>query len=158
MLVCLVVAVAAVLSSRHSPTAPTGRSGAASPSEVSSSAVSRVEEATDAAGVAATAARSALNDIPGIPTLTNVAAIINPYVTSLQRYGATLAGNPVPGRAQTTIGGVRSLVRQDAQYLSTVNTLPSLDLGTYLAEVSRRSAQLQMAFSEVKGALHAPTS
>ena len=157
MLVCLVVAVVAILSSRHSPTTPTAHSGAAPNSQVSSAAVSRVEAATDAAAAATAMTRSALSGIPGIPTLTNVAAIINPYVTSLQRYETTLARTPVQGQAQTAVGGVRSLVRQDVQFLSSVNGLPSLDLGTYLAEVARRSAQLQMAYSEVKGALHAST-
>jgi hypothetical protein len=161
VLLCLLfafVAVAAIRSSHHNPTAATLGPRAPSTSEVSSSEVARVELATYAADRATITTRSNLKAISGIPTLTNVAAIILPYVTSLQRYETALAGTVVPAAAQSTVGGVRSLVRQDLQFLGTLDGLPSVGLGTYLAEVGRRSTQLQMAFSEVVGDLRAATS
>ena len=40
-------------------------------------------------------------------------------------------------------------MKQDVQFLFTINGLPSLGLGAYLAEFGKRSTQLQMAFSEI---------
>jgi hypothetical protein len=160
VVICLLaafVAAAAIVSSLHNPTAATARPPAASTSEVSSSAVSRLHAATVAADVATVTARSKLDAISGIPTLTNVAAIINPYVSSLQRYVFILTGTVVPDPARSVVGGVDSLVSQDVQFLGTINGLPSLGLGTYLAEVGKRSTQLQMAFSEVQGELRTGT-
>jgi hypothetical protein len=155
VLLCLLfafVAVAAILSSRHNPNAATVRPPAASTSELS-----RVQEATNAADTATTTTRSKLAALSGIPTPTDVAAIVNPYVSALQRYETALTGITLPAAAQTTVGAVHSLVRQDVQFVSTIDGLPSLGLGTYLAEVGKRSTQLQMAFSEVQGELRTGT-
>jgi hypothetical protein len=153
VLLCIIVAVvaaAAIVSSFHNPTVSSAGPRAASTPEISSSGVSRVKTATDAADSATTAARSKLDAITGIPTTTNVAAIINPYVTSLQRYETTLSGNAVPAAARTGVDSVRSLVSQDVPFLSTINGLPSLGLGTYLAELGKRFTQLQITFSEIQ--------
>jgi len=160
VVLCFLVAIvagAAIVSAFHNPTAPTANPGAAPNSEVPSPAVARVQAATDTAEAATTTARSTLNTVPGIPTLTNVSAIINPYVESLQHYQTTLTKTAVPAPAKTTVDSVRSLVRQDAQFLFTINVLPSLGLGAYLAEFGKRSTQLQLAFREIKGALDAAT-
>jgi hypothetical protein len=160
VVLCFLVAIvagAAIVSAFHNPTAPTANPGAAPNSEVPSPAVARVQAATDTAEAATTTARSTLNTVPGIPTLTNVAAIINPYVESLQHYQTTLTKTAVPASAKTTVDSVRSLVRQDAQFLFTINVLPSLGLGAYLAEFGKRSTQLQLAFREIRGALDAAT-
>ena len=155
VLLCLLfafVAVAAILSSRHNPTAATAGPRATSPSEVS---VARMERRPPLQPTAATVTtRSKLDAIPGIPTLTNVAAVILPYVTSLERYETALTGTVVPAAAQTSVAGVRSLVAQDLQFLDTLDGLPSLGLGTYLAEVGKRSTQLQTVFGQVEGTLH----
>lgn len=158
VLLCLLfafVAVAAIRSS-HNPTTPAASPRVAPPApEVASS---RVLKATHAADAAIILTRSALDAISGLPTLTNVAAIINPYVSALQNYETALTGAVVPSQSLSTLSGVRSLVRQDAQFLGTINVLPSLDLGTYLAEAGRRSTQLQAALSELRGELHTATS
>ena len=158
VLLCLLfayVAVAAILSSRHNPPAATAGPRAASPSEVS---VARMEAATVAADRATVTTRSKLDAIPGIPTLTNVAAVILPYVTSLERYETALTGTVVPAAAQTSVAGVRSLVAQDLQFLDTLDGLRSLGLGTYLAEVGKRSTQLQTVFGQVDRELHTATN
>jgi hypothetical protein len=160
VVLCLLVAIVAgatIVSAFNNPTAPTANPGAAPKSEVPSPAVARVQAATDTAETATTTARSTLNTVPGIPTLTNVAAIINPYVESLQHYQTTLTNTAVPAPAKATVASVRSLVRQDARYLFTINVLPSLGLGAYLAEFGKRSTQLQLAFREIRGALSAAT-
>ena len=100
-LACLVVvfvAVAVIMSSLHQSTPATAGPRAASTSAVSSSSVSRLQAATDTAAAATTTARSGLDAITGIPTPAKVAAVINPYVSSLQRYEMTLAGTAVPDR------------------------------------------------------------
>jgi hypothetical protein len=158
VLLCLLfayVAVAAILSSRHNPPAATAGPRAASPSEVS---IAQMEAATVAADRATVTTRSKLEAIPGIPTLTNVAAVILPYVTSLERYETALTGTVVPAAARTSVAGVRSLVAQDLQFLDTLDGLRSLGLGTYLAEVVKRSTQLQTVFGQVEGALHTATN
>jgi hypothetical protein len=158
VLLCLLfayVAVAAILNSRHNPTAATGRPPAASPSEVS---VARVEAATVAADRATVTTRSKLEAIPGIPTPTNVAAVVLPYVTSLEDYETTLTGTVVPAAAQSSVADVRSLVGQDLQFLDTLDGLPSLGLGSYLAEVGKRSTQLQTVFGQVDRKLHTATT
>jgi len=152
-----VVAGAAIVSAFHNPTAPTAHSGAAPIPQVPSSGVSRVLAATDKAESATTTARSKLITISGIPTLTNVAAIVNPYVEALQHYQTTLTDTAVPAQAKAAVDSVRSLAGQDARFLFTINVLPSLGLGAYLAEFTKRATQLQLAFSEVRGALDAAT-
>jgi hypothetical protein len=161
VLLCVIVAAvaaAAIVSSFHNPTVSSAGPRAASTPKISSSEVSRVQKATETAESATTTARSTLDAITGIPTPTNVAAIINPYVTSLQRYETTLSGATVPASARTGVDGIRSLVGQDVQFLSTINGLPSLSLGTYLAELGKRLTQLQTTFSEVQGKLRAAAS
>jgi hypothetical protein len=160
VLLCFLAAViagAAIVSAFHNPTAPTVHPRAASISAVSPAAVARVRSATNAAETATTRAHSSLDAISGLPTLANVSAIINPYVESLQHYQTALREAVVPGTAKTTVDSVRSLVGQDATFLFTINVLPSLDLGAYLAEFAARSTQLQLAFSEIRGALDAAT-
>ena len=98
-LACLLVvfvAAAVIMSSLHQSPPSSAGPRAASTAAVSSSAVSRVQAATDAAAAATTTTRSGLEAISGIPTPAKVAAVINPYVSSLQRYETTLAGTAVP--------------------------------------------------------------
>jgi hypothetical protein len=156
------VAGAAIVSSFHNPPAGTARPQTPSTSKVSPPAVSspeipRLLTATEAAETATVTARSALADLSGFPTPANVAPIINPYVSSLQSYQTTLDGAVVPPIARTAATGARSLMKQDMPFLSTINGLPSLNLGTYLAEFSKRSSDLQLAFGEVEAQLRAST-
>ena len=69
----------------------------------------------------------------------------------------TLTETAVPASAKTAVDSLRSLVGQDARFLFTINVLPSLGLGAYLAEFSKRATQLQLAFREIRGALAAAT-
>jgi len=135
-------AVAIIMSSlHHSAPAPAGPR-VTSTSAASSSSVSRMRAATDAAAAATTTTRSRLDAIPGIPTPAQVAAVINPYVTSLQRYETTLSGTAVPIRARTVAARARTLIRQDARFLSTINGLAPLRLGSYLDEFDQNATLL----------------
>jgi hypothetical protein len=150
-----VVAGAAIVSAFHNPTTPAVHSGAAPNPEVPSPGVSRAEAATAKAEAATNTARSKLSAISGIPTLSNVAAIVNPYVEALQHYQTALTNTAVPASAKAAVDNIRSLAGQNARFLFTINVLPSLDLGAYLAEFSKRATQLQLDFREVRGALAA---
>jgi hypothetical protein len=155
--VAAVVAGAAIVSAFHNPTTPTVRSGAASIPKVPSPGVARVEAATDKAEAATNTAHSKLIAMSGFPTLSKVAAIVNPYVEALQHYQTALTDTDVPARAKTAVDSARSLAAQNARFLFNINVLPSLDLGAYLAEFTKRATQLQLDFREVRGALAAET-
>jgi hypothetical protein len=152
-----IVAGAAIVSAFHNPPAPTTHPPGSSSSHISPAVVSRLRAATATAEDATNTARSSLDPISGIPTLTNVSAIINPYVESLQHYQTTLTETSVPAPAKKTVDSVGSLVGQDARFLFTINVLPSLGLGAYLAEFGQRSTQLQSAFSEIRRTLGTAT-
>jgi phage-related minor tail protein len=103
-------------------------------------------------------ARSGLDAITGIPTPAKVAAAINPYVSSLQRYEMTLAGTAVPAAARTAAAGARTLVSQDVQFLSTLSGLAPLRLGSYLEQFGKNATQLQAVLSRLEGELRTATS
>ena len=155
--VAAVVAGAAIVSAFHNPTTPTVHSGAASIPKVPSPGVARVEAATDKAEAATNTARSKLIAMSGFPTLSKVSAIVNPYVEALQHYETALTDIAVPARAKAAVDSVRSLAGQNARFLFSINVLPSLGLGAYLAEFTQRATQLQLDFREVRGALAAET-
>ena len=152
------VAVAVIISSLHQSTPATAGSRVASTSAVSSSSVSRLQAATDTAAVVTTTTGSRLHAISGIPTPAEVAAVVNPYVSSLQRYEATLAGAAVPTEARTAAAGARTLVSRDVQFLSTIRGLAPLRLGSYLDQFDTNATQLQADLSRLEGELRTATS
>ncbi len=91
-LLVALVAAAAVAHSLHHPTTPPAAPPARSTPAVPSTGTSRLQTATDATDSATTAARVALTSLSDFPTPTNVATIINPYISSLQLYGTFLSG------------------------------------------------------------------
>jgi hypothetical protein len=157
-LVVVFVAVAVIMSSLHQSTPATAGSRVASTSAVSSSSVSRLQAATDTAAAATTTTRSRLDGISGIPTPAKVAAVINPYVSSLQRYATALAETPAPTAARTAAAGVRTLVSQDVQFLSTIKGLVPLRLGSYLDQFGKNATQLQADLGRLEGELRTATS
>lgn len=158
VLLCLLfafIAVAAILSERNNNnTTGTANPPAASTPAVSPAAASRLLAETKAVDAATVTARSTLRAIKGFPTPANVGAVINPYILSLLHYETLLTGTIVPDER---LQGLRTLVGQDAQFLGTIKGLPSLDLGAYLAEVSRRSTQLQTALAQAQQKLQTAT-
>jgi hypothetical protein len=161
VLACLLVAfvtVAAVLASLHNPTIGTAdRPPAASTSVASPSVVSRLQAATDAADAATSTLRTQLHQITGIPTLSEVAALVNPYVGSLQHYAAVLQATSVPAAAKTSADTARSLVNQDVEFLGTINGVTSLELGSYLEQFGQISNDVHTALGTFQGDLRSLT-
>jgi hypothetical protein len=157
---CVVfVAVAVVvMSSLHQSTPATAGPRVASASAVSSSSASRLQAATDTTVAATTTTRSRLEAISGIPTPAKVAAVINPYVSSLQRYETTLTGTTVPTPARSAAASARTLVSLDVQYLMTIEGLAPLRLGSYLEQFGKNATQLQADLSRLEGELRTATS
>lgn len=155
-----VVAVAVgvtVPSFRQSTSTPTNTSkspATAAAPVVSSADVARVRAATTAAVAATATARTKLQTLSGFPTPTNVAAVINPYVASLELYSSALTDTAVPKAARTAALSAVVQVTKDQQFLGTVNGLPSLQLGTYLKAFFSDSAQLQTTLTNLLGKLH----
>ena len=116
--------------------------------------MARLRAATTAAAAATATARTKLQTMSGFPTPTNVAAVINPYVASLQVYGSALSKTAVPEAARAAALSAVVLVTRDEQSLATINGLPSLQLGSYLEAFFINVEQLQTTLSNLLGKLH----
>jgi hypothetical protein len=155
----LVSADAIAHSFRHSPTAtaagtPNGALHAAS----SSPGALRIQSATDEVDSATTAARAGLASLSGFPTPTNVATVINPYVASLRLYETLMSGTTVPLPARSVAGVAGAQVRQDVNFLSTIDGLPAIRLGAFLREFITDTAQLQTTLGTLEQDLRTPTN
>ena len=145
------LAVTVVMVLLHHPTnAPAGSASAAA---VSSDAA-RLHSATQSINADTSKARSRLHSLSGgFPTPSNVKGVINPYISSLQHYQAVLSGTKVPTSARGAAANVRKLVSRELTSLSTIHTLPSLRLGSYLEQFGTGSARLQKDLSTFERAL-----
>ncbi len=145
-----VVSVAAIVHSLHT----TGPSVTTPPSTTlpaaSSPATARVQSATDSVDSATTAAVASLASLPGFPTPTNVANVINPYISSLQLYDAFLSGASVPQPARSVADATESQVRHDVAVFSTIDGLPPIRLGAYLNTFSAEVTRLQASFTTLE--------
>ena len=160
VLLCLLfayVAVAAILNSLHNPTAATGRPPAASTfrglvlvgTGGGGHRCSRQGHRHDTVEARGHSGHShAHKRGGGRPPLRHVAGGLrnDPH------------RNRRPGCGPVELSTCRSLVGQDLQFLDTLDGLPSLGLGSYLAEVGKRSTQLQTVFGQVEGELHTATT
>jgi hypothetical protein len=168
-LVVVFVAVAVIMSSIHQSTpagagrrvasnpAAAGRRVASTPA-VSSSVISQLRAATNTAALVTTATRSRLDAISGIPTLAKVAAVVNPYFSSLQNYETTLVGTAVPTTARGAATAALTQVSQDVQFLGTLNGLAPVLLGSYLEQFGKNATQLQADLSRLEAELRTATS
>lgn len=161
-LVLMLVAAAAVLHARHHPTTATTTAGEApahaAPSASSSSEAARIQTATDALDSATTSATVGLSSLATFPTPSNVEKVINPYVSSLQLYGTLLAGSAVPAPTRSAASSAEAQVRQDLQFLATIDALPPLQLGSFLKQFDADATQLQTTLSALEQNLRAATS
>ncbi len=154
-----IVAGAAAERSIHHPTTAASKPPVHATARVSSAAeAAQIQTATDAIDSATTAARVGLGALSSFPTPANVAREINPYISSLQLYAAFLSGRTVPEPAQAAAASTEAQVRQDLQFLSTIENLPPLQLGAYLEQFGTDSTQLQTTLSTLEQNLHTPTS
>jgi hypothetical protein len=114
--------------------------------------------ATRGAVAATTAARTNLDSLAVFPTPDKVAAVMNPYVSSLQHYETVLMGTDTPAAARTTALSTLILVTQDVQFLGTVNGLAPVKLGTYLEDFGTNASQLLRTLSTFERELGASTA
>jgi hypothetical protein len=155
------VVVAGVMILLHK--SPHAASGTTTTSTTSAPAVSasdtvRMQAATRAAAAATTAARSKLDGMTGFPTPDKVAAVMNPLVSSLQRYETVLTGTDTPAAARTTALSALILVTRDVQFLFTINGLAPVRLGTYLDESGKDATQLLKTLSTFERELNTSTT
>ncbi len=158
---CLLVAVlaaTAILTSLHHSTANPGPSGATTPKVSPAPGTNRVGVATAAALTATREAQHGLLSVKGFPTVKKVAAVINPYMSSLQDYKHFLSGLSVPPAALGAERVAAAEVNGDLAFLSTINGLESLHLGTWLVQFGSNTVDLQTALSTFEQVLHVPTS
>ncbi len=118
----------------------------------------RIQTATDAVDSATTAASVGVESMTAFPTPTSVATVMNPYIASLQLYETVLAGSKVPTAAQPAATSAETQLRQDLQFLDTIDGLPAAQLGAYLAQFDSDATHLQTTLSTLEQNLRAPAS
>ena len=168
--VLFLVAAAAVVAVRalHHPittaappahvTTPTQAAAGTSASGTAASGTARIQAATDAVDSATTAASVGLTSLSAFPTPTNVETVINPYISSLQLYETFLSGTKVPASAQPAATSAVARIRQDLQFLETIDGLPPAQLGAFLVQFDTDATQLQTTLSTLEQDLRTPAS
>jgi hypothetical protein len=155
LFVVFVVVMVVTVLLHHSDNPP---AGTASTSAAVSPATARLQAATKSMSSSASAARSAMHSLSGIPTTVTVAAVINPYLSSLRHYQTVLSGAEVPTSARRAAANARALASRDVQSLATIDGLPSLLLGSYLEAFGSGVTHLQKDLGTLEHALRARTS
>jgi hypothetical protein len=142
---------------RHT-TAPSKGSTNKGSTSTASTNTARIQSATDAVDSAATAASVGLASLSAFPTPTNVETVINPYISSLQLYDAVLEGGQMPPAARPAAASAEAQLRQDLQFLDTIDGLPADQLGAYLTQFNADATRLQTTLSTLEQNLRASTS
>jgi hypothetical protein len=137
-------------STNTNPPAPAANAGTHGATTSSQSDAARIQSATDAVDSATTAATVGLNSLSAFPTPTNVEAVVNPYISSLQLYQTVLAGTAAPAAAKSAAANAQSELRQDLHFLETINGLPAAQLGSYLQQFDSDATQLQSTLSALE--------
>jgi hypothetical protein len=117
-----------------------------------------MQTATRAAVSATIATRANLDALTGFPTLDKVAAVLNPYASSLQSFERVLTDTDTAAAARTTALSALMLVTGDVQFLGTLNGLPPVRLGSYLVSFGTDVSQLLKTLSTFEGQLHTSKS
>jgi hypothetical protein len=127
-------------------------------SAAASAATARLQSATDAVDSATTAASVGITSLAAFPTPTNVETVINPYISSLQLYQTFLTGTKVPASAQPAVASAEAQLRQDLQFLDTIDGLPPQQLGAFLVQFDTDATELQTTLSTLEQHLRSPAS
>jgi hypothetical protein len=128
------------------------------PTVPASQDVARIQTATDAVDSATTAASVGITSMAAFPTPTSVETVMNPYIASLQLYETVLSGSKVPAAAQPAAASAEAQLRQDLQFLDTIDGLSPAQLGAYLAQFDSDATHLQTTLSTLEQNLRAPAS
>ena len=131
---------------------------AAASAAAASAATTRLQAATDAVDSATTAASVGITSLAAFPTPTNVETVINPYISSLQLYQTFLTATKVPASAQPAVASAQSQLRQDLQFLDTIDGLPPQQLGAFLVQFDTDATELQTTLSTLEQHLRSPAS
>ena len=124
---------------------------AATTSPVSSGAqLSHLESAISDVQSASSGAQAGLTSLAGFPTPQRVAAVVNPYVDSLQLYQNVAAGVTVPTEARSAFASANDQVAQDITFLKGINGLPPVQLGSFIDEFLAHSTQLQATLDRLQ--------
>ncbi len=99
-----------------------------------------------------------LTSLAAFPTPTNVETVINPYISSLQLYETFLSGTKVPASAQPAAASAEARIRQDLQFLESIDGLPAQQLGAFLVQFDTDATQLQTTLSTLEQDLRTPAS
>ena len=134
-----------------SPSSPT-----AAPAAHSSVAATRaVQGATDLVTSAGSNMSLGMAGLKTLPTVASVSAVVDPYLTALQRYQASLSGAVLAGSAATWRRAVLSQVQQLVGLLQSLGTTPSGQLGTWISGFYLQTAELQNSVEGLQSALSA---
>jgi hypothetical protein len=155
LFVVFVVVMVVMVLLHHSDNSPAGR---ASTAATVSRETARLQAATTAMNRDGTAAHSALLSLKAIPTTVQVAAVINPYASSLRHYQTVLSGAHVPTSSRGAAANVRALLSGEVRFLPTIDGLPPLRLGAYLEQFGSDLTHLQKDLGALEHALRARTS
>ena len=131
---------------------------AAASAAAASAATARLQTATDAVDSATTAASVGITSLAAFPTPTNVETVINPYISSLQLYQTFLTATKVPASAQPAAANAESQLRQDLQFLDTIDGLPPQQLGAFLVQFDTDATELQTTLSTLEQHLRSSAS
>ncbi len=134
-----------------------GSSAPPAPSAPSSAAArTLVGQATALVTQAGSAMSQGMSALHSLPTVTTVSAVVDPYLVSLQRYEAVLAGARLTGSAATWRGMVLLHVRDLVTLLHSLPTTPSFSLGTWINGFYLQTAELQSAIEGLLPTLRTP--
>ena len=142
-------------------TAASSSNGATTGADSASAAAAgtaRLQTATDAVDSATTAATVGISSLAAFPTPTNVETVMNPYISSLQLYETFLTGTKVPPSAQPAAASAETQLRQDLQFLDTIDGLPPQQLGAFLVQFDTDATKLQTTLSTLEQNLRSPSS
>ena len=99
-----------------------------------------------------------ITSLAAFPTPTNVETVINPYISSLQLYQTFLTATKVPASAQPAAANAESQLRQDLQFLDTIDGLPPQQLGAFLVQFDADATELQTTLSTLEQHLRSSAS
>ena len=110
----------------------------------------RLESAISDVQSASTEAPAGLTGLGGFPTPQRVAAVVIPYVDSLQLYQNVAAGVTVPTHACAAFASANAQVVQDITFLKSINGLPPVQLGSFIDEFFAHITQLQATLDRLQ--------
>ncbi len=159
LLIVVLAGTAIYTSVHHTTTAVSSGAPATTNGDIVSPATSaRIHQATATALTATTTAQHQLLAMPGFPTPPKTARVINPYISALQDYRDFLSNLTVPAAAHGAKHTATEELNQDLAFLSTINGLEPVQLGTWLVQFGTNTVDVQTALSTLEQVLHIPTT